>query len=80
MTTDTLTLPTISDKVHRQFERLTMLGELTRMTIESLPHSTDSDVPVALLNGMKEMLGTDTAEMWRLFESIEAMTSEVAHA
>jgi hypothetical protein len=76
----TLTLPAIADQVTRQFERMLMLQELTRMTIESLPCSTDSDVPLALLNGMQEILNTDTANMYQLSESMAAMTSEVAHA
>lgn len=81
MATDTLTLPNIADQVNLQFERLMMLQELTRLAIESLPNSTDSDVPLALLNGMQEMLSTDAGKMHRLFERLESQAaSEVAHA
>lgn len=81
MATDTLTLTNISNKINRQFERLMMMQELTRLTIESLPNSTDSDAPLALLNGMQEILSTDTANMYRLFEQLETQAaSEVTHA
>jgi len=56
-----------------------MLQELTRMAIESLPNSTDSDVPIALLNGMKDMLVNDTAKAYRLSEAVEKMNVEVSH-
>ena len=63
MASNTLTLPNIADQLNKQFDRMMMLQELTRMTIESLPNSTDSDVPLALLNGMQEILQTDTHKM-----------------
>lgn len=78
MTTDTLTPPAIATRVNRQFERLMMLQELTRMTIESLPYSTDSDVPLALLNGTQEILSTDTAEMYRLSQSLDPLGAAIA--
>jgi len=80
MATDTLTLTNIADKVNRQVERLMMMQELTRLTIEALPCSTDSDVPLALLNGMQEILSADTANMHRLFGELEIQAaSEVTH-
>ena len=66
MASNTLTLPKIADQLNKQFDRMLMLQELTRMTIESLPNSTDSDVPLALLNGMQEILQTDTHKMYLL--------------
>jgi len=69
----TLPLLTIADKVNRQHERLQMLSELNRMVIDCMPHSTDSDKPLALLTGMKEIIATDCVEMYALFESLESM-------
>lgn len=81
MATETLTLPNLSNQVNRQVERLMMLQELTRLAIESLPNNTDSDVPMALLNGMQEMLSTDAGNMHRLFQRLENQAaSEVTHA
>lgn len=85
MATNTLTLTHIADKVNRQAERLMMMKELTRLAIESLPCSTDSDVPLALLNGVQEILSVDAENMYRLFESLgskaeHASLIEVAHA
>lgn len=85
-----ITLPQITDIVNVQFVRLMMMQELTRMAIESLPHSTDADVPIALLTGMKEMIANDSFKMYRLFEQLDkqvnpngagacAADSEVAH-
>ena len=74
MASNTLTLPNIADQLNKQFERMMMLQELTRMTIESLPHSTDSDVPLALLNGMQEILQTDTHKMYILSEGVSGLS------
>jgi hypothetical protein len=62
----TLTPADVACQINRQFERLMMLQELTRMTLESLPYSTDSDVPNALLNGMQEILAVDAPKMYYL--------------
>lgn len=79
MTTKALTLPEVANQISSLFERMMMLQELTRMAIESLPNSTDSDVPIALLNGMKDILGNDTAKAYRLSEEVETMNDEVSH-
>ena len=79
MTTKALTLPEVANQISSLFERMMMLQELTRMAIESLPNSTDSDVPIALLNGMKDMLVNDTAKAYRLSEAVEKMNVEVSH-
>jgi hypothetical protein len=76
MATDTLTLPDVSNLVHRQFERMRMLQELADMAIDALPNTTDSDSPLALLNGMKEILSVDTHSMWRLFERLESQAAQ----
>lgn len=76
MASDTLTIPDVSNLVHRQFERMRMLQELADMAINSLPNTTDSDSPLALLNGMKEILSVDTSAMWRLFEKLESQTAQ----
>jgi len=79
MTTEALTLPEVANQISSLFERMMMLQELTRMAIESLPNSTDSDVPIALLNGMKDMLVNDTAKAYRLSEAVEKMNVEASH-
>lgn len=43
------------------------------MALESLPNSTDSDVPSALLNGLKDMLVNDCAKAFELSEAMRAM-------
>lgn len=78
MTTEALTLPEVANQISSLFERMMMLQELTRMAIESLPNSTDSDVPIALLNGMKDMLVNDTAKAYRLSEAVEKMNIDVS--
>jgi hypothetical protein len=70
MATSTLNLPTIAARLHTQFDRMMMLQELTRMTIEALPNNTDSDVAMALLNGMQEILQADTHKMHVLSEGV----------
>jgi hypothetical protein len=80
MASNTLTLPNIADQLNKQFDRMLMLQELTRMTIESLPNSTDSDVPLALLNGMQEILQTDAHKMYLLLESMAKPTEPVPSA
>lgn len=75
MAPTTLTIPVISSLLHRQFERMRMLQELADMAIDSLPNSTDSDSTMALLNGMKEILGVDTDAMWQLFERLESQAA-----
>lgn len=80
MAADILTLRNIADKVNRHVERLLMTHELMRLTIKSMPDNTDSDVPLALLNGMQAMLSADTANMSLLCESLDIQTGiGVAH-
>lgn len=82
MTMNTLTLPNIATQLNTLFERMMMLQELTRLAIESLPNSTDSDVPAALLNGMKDVLVNDTYTMYQLSEGVACMNDqqpEIAH-
>ena len=78
MATPTLTLPNIAQQVNNLVERMRMLQELTRLAIENLPNSTDSDVPVALLTGMQEMLACDLSNTYRLWEGVEQMVSQSA--
>ena len=78
MATPTLTLPNIAQQLNSMFERMRMLQELTRLAIENLPNSTDSDVPVALLTGMQEMLACDASNTYRLWEGLEQMVSQSA--
>ena len=77
MIENTLTLPHISNQIDKVFKRMLMLQELTRLAIESLPNSTDSDVPVALLNGMKEILTNDTHDMMQLIERIDSQSDQL---
>ena len=76
MATPTLTLPNIAEQVNNLFERMRMMQELTRLAIENLPNSTDSDVPVALLTGMQAILADDTFKTFRLWEDLEQMTRQ----
>ncbi|MDP1637599.1 MAG: hypothetical protein Q8L62_05900 [Candidatus Nitrotoga sp.] len=82
MATDILTLRNVADKVNRHVERLLMTQELMRLTVKSLPDNTDSDVPLALLNGIQAMLSADTDDMQLLCESldIQAGIEVVVHA
>lgn len=73
MSTTTLTIPTAAHRVGVLFERMMMMSELTRLALESLPNSTDSDVPSALLNGLKDMLVNDCAKAFELSEAMQAM-------
>jgi len=73
MSTTTLTTPAAAHRVGVLFERMMMMQELTRMALESLPNSTDSDVPSALLNGLKDMLVNDCAKAFELSEAMRAM-------
>lgn len=73
MATDTVTLPHIAHELNTQVERMRMMEELTRQAIESLPNSTDSDAPIAVLTGMRDMLGTDALKMCRLSEGVASL-------
>lgn len=78
--TDTILNPTAAaSRVHALFGRLQMLQELTRLTLANLPNSTDCDVPVALLNGMQEILSTDAAVAYRLGEAVAKMAASADH-
>lgn len=78
MATDTLPTPDVSKVVLHQFERMLMLQSLVDMAIDALPNTTDSDSPLALLNGAKEILSVDIAAMWRLFERLESQAVQPA--
>ena len=73
MATNTVTLPNIAHQLNIQLERMMMTQELTRQAIESLPNSTDSDAPIALLNGIKDMLSADTLKMHQLSEGVASL-------
>lgn len=75
MSTTTLTIPTAANRVGHLFERMMMMQELVRLTIDNLPNSTDSDVPNALLNGLQEMLVKDCANAFRLSEAMHLMAT-----
>lgn len=71
MADQTLTLDNIAGQIHVQFERLMMLQELTQLTIKNLPNSTDSDVPLALLTGIFEIVSRDAPKMYALWQRLE---------
>jgi hypothetical protein len=78
--TDTILTPAAAaSRVHALFDRLCMLQVLTRLTLANLPNDTDSDVPMALLNGMQEMLSTDAAAAYRLGEAVAKMAASGDH-
>lgn len=66
----TVTLDEITNHVHRQYERAAMVGELSRLAIESLPNTTDADTQRALLTGIQEISATDSANLHRLYERL----------
>lgn len=70
-----LTIPTAAHRVGILSERLTMMLELVRLAIDSLPSSTDSDVPDALLNGLRDMLVNDCAKAFELSEAMQVMVT-----
>lgn len=70
-----ITLATAANRIGVLAERLMMMQELTRMAIESLPSSTDSDVPNALLNGLQDMLVNDAAKAFALSEAMQSLDS-----
>jgi|GEM_PF-6402277 len=81
MATDILTLRNVADKVNQHVERLMMTQELMRLTIKSMPGNTDSDVPLALLNGMQATLCADLEDMQLLCERLDIQAGiEVTHA
>ena len=75
-----LDLRQIENKSLFAFERLMMLQELVQLAIDSLPNSTDSDVPIALLSGMQAMLIEDTAAMHLVSESVSVIVEQSAGA
>ena len=75
-----LNLRQIENKSLFVCERLMMLQELVRLAIDSLPHSTDSDVPIALLSGMQAMIIEDTAAMHLVTESVSVIIEQSAGA
>lgn len=74
-----LDMPKVANMVNRQFERIVMLQELARMAEESLPNSTDSDVPAALLTGIREILASDASKMFYLHQELENMCNLAAN-
>jgi hypothetical protein len=73
MNPTTLTLPIAANRVGVLFERMMMMQELVRLALDSLPSSTDSDVPSALLNGLRDMLVNDCAKAFELSEAMQVM-------
>ncbi len=70
-----LTIPTAAHRVGVLFERMMMMQELVRLALDSLPSSTDSDVPSALLNGLRDMLVNDCAKAFELSEAMQVMVT-----
>lgn len=73
MNNTTLTIPIAANRVGILFERMMMMQELVRLALDSLPSSTDSDVPSALLNGLRDMLVNDCAKAFELSEAMQVM-------
>lgn len=81
MAINILTMRDVADKVNRHVERLRMSDELIRMTIKSMPDNSDSDMPLALLNGLQAMLSADTDRMQLVCESLDIQAGiGVVHA
>ena len=75
MSNTTLTIPIAANRVGILFERMMMMQELVRLALDSLPSSTDSDVPSALLNGLRDMLVNDCAKAFELSEAMQVMVT-----
>lgn len=75
----TLAPAAIALRVNALFDRLLMLQELMRLALEKLPNSTDSDMSMALLNGMQEMLRVDSAAAYELGEAVAQMAVSGEH-
>ncbi len=75
MNNTTLTIPIAANRVGILFERMMMMQELVRLALDSLPSSTDSDVPSALLNGLRDMLVNDCAKAFELSEAMQVMVT-----
>ena len=73
MSNTPLTIPIAANRVGILFERMMMMQELVRLALDSLPSSTDSDVPSALLNGLRDMLVNDCAKAFELSEAMQVM-------
>lgn len=73
MSNTVLTIPVAAHRIGVLFERMVMMQELVRMALESLPSSTDSDVPSALLNGVQDMLINDCAKAFELSEAMQRL-------
>ncbi len=78
MASNTLALPDITGIVIAQYERLNLLKTLADLAINALPNSTDSDVPLALLTGMAEILTADICSLDVRLESIRGTTATTA--
>lgn len=74
-TTTTLRIPIAAHRIGVLFECMMMMQELTRMALDSLPNSTDSDVTSALLNGLQDMLANDCAKAFELSEAMQRLAS-----
>jgi hypothetical protein len=75
MSNTPLTIPIAANRVGILFERMMMMQELVRLALDSLPSSTDSDVPSALLNGLRDMLVNDCAKAFELSEAMQVMVT-----
>ena len=75
MSNTPLTIPIAANRVGVLFERMMMMQELVRLALDSLPSSTDSDVPSALLNGLRDMLVNDCAKAFELSEAMQVMVT-----
>lgn len=73
MSNTVLTIPLAAHRIGVLFERMVMMQELVHMALESLPSSTDSDVPSALLNGVQDMLLNDCAKAFELSEAMQRL-------
>ena len=75
MSNTPLTIPIAANRVGILFERMMMMQELVRLALDSLPSSTDSDVPSALLNGLRDMLVNDCAKAFELSEAMQLLVT-----
>lgn len=75
MSNTPLTIPIAANRVGILFERMMMMQELVQLALDSLPSSTDSDVPSALLNGLRDMLVNDCAKAFELSEAMQVMVT-----
>jgi hypothetical protein len=75
MTTTSLTNAIAAHRVGVLFERRMMMRELTRLELESPSCSTDTNVPRALLNGLRDMLLNACAKDFELSGAMQALVT-----